>query len=188
VRKLCSIDGSTTASSDAARGKIESFGSAADVSLVKFCPFSGPAFSVLRVLKSPSSFGHIHSLTFQPKIRLSRTRPKIELRFCLIGQWHSQTVPRVARSGKFCRTHLNDLRCHLNEWTSYQVQSTIFNFKIIFGPSGSAKEIPVPRSTRYSIDIYRSSLECMISQGYSVDIYWTVLLPGVLPGKSPTYY
>jgi len=28
-----------------------------------------------------------------------------------------------------------------------------------------------PRSTRYSIDIYRSSLECMISQGYPVDIY-----------------
>ena len=32
------------------------------------------------------------------------------------------------------------------------------------------------KSTRYSIDIYRSSLECMISQGYSVDIYWTVVL------------
>ena len=41
------------------------------------------------------------------------------------------------------------------------------------------------KSTRYSIDIYRSSLECMISQGYSVDIYWTVVLPGVLLDCSP---
>ena len=27
--------------------------------------------------------------------------------------------------------------------------------------------------------IYRPSLECMISQEYPVDIYWTVLLPGL---------
>ena len=32
---------------------------------------------------------------------------------------------------------------------------------------------PIPRSTRYSIDIYRSSLEFMISQGYPVDFYQT---------------
>ena len=39
-------------------------------------------------------------------------------------------------------------------------------------------ERPVPRSTRYPIEISRSSLECMISQGHPVDVYWTVVLPG----------
>jgi hypothetical protein len=36
-----------------------------------------------------------------------------------------------------------------------------------------------PRSTRYPIDIYRSSLECVISQEYPVNIYWTVMISGL---------
>ena len=41
-----------------------------------------------------------------------------------------------------------------------------------------------PIRTRYCIDIYRSSLECMISQVYPVDSYWTV----VFSGKSQNTY
>ena len=38
-----------------------------------------------------------------------------------------------------------------------------------------------PTSTQYSIDIYRSSLECMISRGYPVDIYETIVFFWIFP-------
>ena len=56
-----------------------------------------------------------------------------------------------------------------------------YSLNIIQWMSSGSWRSTYPTSTQYSIDIYRSSLECMISRGYPVDIYETIVFFWIFP-------